>query len=57
MKHIDFSRPLRLINPNIKGKKYLKKSPYEKILFTKIVSWPRDPKKFHDSPTKERFRK
>lgn len=53
MKHLDFSRPLRLINPPIKGKK----KSYERIFFTKTVMWPRDPKKFHDSQTKRRFQK
>ena len=58
MKHIDFSRPLRLINPYVKkGNVSKKKISHERILFTKRVIWPPDPKKYHDSPTRERFQK
>lgn len=54
MKHIDFSRPIRLINPNIKKKNTPQKTYHEKILFTKKVTWLPDPKRFHDSPTRQR---
>ena len=57
MKHIDFSRPIRLINPNIKKGNLHKNTFHERDLIVKKVTWPRDPKRFHDSPTKRKLQK
>ena len=57
MKHIDFSKPNRLINPNIKKGSIYKKPPHERILFTKKVTWPKDPKNPNGLPTKRSLQK
>ena len=56
MKHIDFSRPLRLINLDKRGNLH-KNTFHERNLIVKKVTWPRDPKKFHDSPTRRKLQK
>ena len=55
MKHIDFTKPIRLINPPIK--KLSTKPPHERILFTKKITWLKDQKTPHDLPTKRRLQK
>ena len=55
MKHINFTKPIRLINPSIK--KLTTKPPHERILFTKKITWSKDPKTPHDSQTKQRLQK
>ena len=51
MKHIDFSKPIRLINPPVKT------PSRERILFTKTITWPKESKTHRDSRTKRRFQK
>ena len=51
MKHIDFSKPIRLINLPVKT------PPRERILFTKTVIWSKESKPHRDSQTKRRFQK
>lgn len=57
MKHIDFSKTIRLINPNIKKGSIYKKPPHERILFTKKVTWPKDPKDPNGLPSKRSLQK
>ena len=54
MKHIDFSKPIRLINPKISKKSIYTKPPHERILFIKRVTWQ---KESPDSQTKRRLQK
>lgn len=51
MKHIDFSKPIRLITPPAK------KPSHERILFTKTIIWPKESKTRRDSRTKRKFQK
>lgn len=57
MKHIDFSRPVRLINPHIRKGSIYNKPPHERILFTRKVKWPKDPKNLNGLPTKRSLQK
>ena len=52
MKHIDFSKPIRLINLPVKTPQ-----SQERILFTKTIIWPKESKPRRDSQTKRRFQK
>lgn len=51
MKHIDFSKPLKLISLPIK-RKYV--PPHKKIIYERKITWTKNPR---DLPTKERLRK
>lgn len=57
MKHIDFSRPVRLINPHIRKGSIYNKPPHERILFTRKVKWPKDLKNPNGLPTKRSLQK
>ena len=53
MKHINFTKPIRLIDPQIRKNLYYTKPPHKRILFTKTITW----EKRRDSSTKENSKK